>query len=82
MGFRKIAENQIQSQPKQADRSSACRPISAKSNMQTRTKFTKMISYGFFLFILLWFVVVAAVLLATLKFGLSAEVKFKTLFAL
>ena len=31
---------------------------------------------------LIWYVLVAAVLLATLKFGLSAEVKFKTLFAL
>jgi hypothetical protein len=31
---------------------------------------------------LIWYVLVAAVLLATLKFGLSANVKFKTLFAL
>src|ERR1700687_4183651 len=50
--------------------------------MQTQVKFTKIFSYLFFVFILLWYVIVAAVLLATLKFGLSAEVKFKTLFAL
>ena len=32
--------------------------------------------------ILLWYAVFAGVLFATLKFGASAEIKFKTLFAL
>ena len=31
---------------------------------------------------LIWYVIVAAVLLATIKFGLGAEVKYKTLLAL
>ena len=50
--------------------------------LQQQTTGTKWFSYGFWLFLLGWSALVAAVLLATLKFGLSAEVKFKTLFAL
>lgn len=50
--------------------------------MQGRTTFTKILSYCFSVFILGWYAIVAAVLLATLKFGLSADVKFSTLFAL
>lgn len=82
VGFRKIAENQLRAQPKQADQVERLPADQREKNMQGRTGVTKAISYGFFLLILLWYVIVAAVLLATLKFGLSAEVKFKTLFAL
>jgi len=53
-----------------------------ESMVAKQVAFTKGFSYGFFLFILIWDLLVAVVLLATLKFGLSAEVKFKTLFAL
>src|SRR5579862_6180352 len=82
VGFRKITENQLQAQPKQADQLDRMAPDQREKNMQARTTATKYISYGYFVFIVIWFVVVAAVLLATLKFGLSADVKFKTLFAL
>ncbi len=82
VGFRKIAENQLRAQPKQADQVERMAADQREKNMQTRTVITKAISYGFFGFILIWYVIVAAVLLATLKFGFSAEVKFKTLFAL
>jgi Yip1-like protein len=82
VGFRKVAENQIQSQPKQADRFERMPTDQRENAMQTQVKFTRIFSYGFFLFILIWYALVAAVLLATLKFGLSAEVKFKTLLAL
>lgn len=82
VGFRKVAENQIQSQPKQADRFERMPADQRENAMQTQVKFTKIFSYCFFVFIPIWYAIVAAVLLATLKFGLSAEVKFKTLFAL
>lgn len=82
VGFRKVAENQIQSQPKQADRFERMPADQRENAMQTQVKFTKIFSYCFFLFIPIWCAIVAAVLLATLKFGFSAEVKFKTLFAL
>jgi hypothetical protein len=82
VGFRKIADNQLQAQPKQADQVERMAPADREKNAQGRTTVTKWISYGFFAFILIWYLVVAAVLLATLKFGFSAEVKFKTLFAM
>ncbi len=82
VGFRKIAENQLRAQPKQADQLERMPADQREKQMQMRTGITRTISYAFFTFILLWSVVVAAVLFATLKFGLSAEVKFKTLFAL
>jgi hypothetical protein len=82
VGFRKIAENQLRAQPKQADQVERLPADQREKNMQGRTAVTRAISYAFFLLILLWYVIVAAVLLATLKFGLSAEVKFKTLLAL
>jgi hypothetical protein len=82
VGFRKIAENQLQAQPKQADQVERMPADQREKTMQQRTSLTKMISYGFSGFILLWNAIVAAVLFATLRFGFSAEVKFKTLFAL
>jgi hypothetical protein len=82
VGFRKIAENQLRAQPKQADQVDRMPADMREKNMQQRTVVTKAISYGFFGLVLIWYVIVAAVLLATLKFGFSAEVKFKTLFAL
>jgi Yip1-like protein len=82
VGFRKIADNQLQSQPKQADQVERMAPAEREKNAQARTMVTKWVSYGFSALILIWYVVVAAVLLATLKFGLSAEVKFKTLLAM
>ncbi len=82
VGFRKVVENQIRAQPKQADRIERLPADQREKTMQQQTSFTKGFSYGFWLFILGWSAVVAAVLFATLKFGVSADVKFKTLFAL
>jgi hypothetical protein len=82
VGFRKVAENQIQTQPKQADRMERMPSDQREKVMQQQASFTKIFSYAFFVVILGWYALVAAVLLATLKFGASAEVKYTTLFAL
>ena len=82
VGFRKVVENQIRTQPKQADRLERMPADQREKGLQQQTVGTKYFSYGFWLFLLGWSAIVAAVLLATLKFGLSADVKFKTLFAL
>src|SRR5271165_5667234 len=82
VGFRKIAENQLRAQPKQADHVDRMAADQREKALQQRTVATKAIAYGFSAFILIWWVIVAAILLATLKFGFSAEVKFKTLLAL
>lgn len=82
IGLRKVMENQIHSQPKQEARLESLPPDQREKALQQQLGISKVISYGFFVFALIWFVIVAAVLLATLKFGFGAEVEFKTLFAL
>ena len=82
VGFRKVVENQMRAQPKQAERIESMPPDQRERAMQQQVKFTKAFSYGFFLVILLWSAIVTVVLFATLKFALSADIKFKTLFAL
>jgi hypothetical protein len=82
VGFRKVAENLIQSQPKQADRIERMPADQRQKVMQQQVTFTKILSYTSPIIALVWYAIVAAVLLATLKFGASADVKFKTLFAL
>jgi hypothetical protein len=82
IGFRKVVENQIQTQPKQAERIERMPADQRERVMQQQVGFMKGFSYGFFLFTLLWTLIVAVLLFATLKFGLSADLKFKTMFAL
>jgi hypothetical protein len=82
IGFRKVAENQMKSQPKQAERMDQMPADQREKVMQRQVSVTRIISYAFVVVLLLWFAIVAAVLLATIKFGAGAEVKFKTLFAL
>jgi hypothetical protein len=82
IGFRKVTENQIQSQPKQAERIEGMPADQREKVIGQQVSFTRAFSYGFFLFVLFWYALVAAVLLATLKFAAGADVKFKTLFAL
>lgn len=82
VGFRKVAENQIQSQPKQAERIERLPADQREKVMRQQVTVTRIISYSYLVVILGWNAIVAAVLLATLKFGTSANVKYKTLFAL
>jgi len=82
VGFRKVSENQLQMQPKQAERIESLPADQREKAMQRSVALTKAMSFAYPLLILLWLAIVAGVLLATLKFGASADVKFKTLFAL
>ena len=82
VGFRKVVENQIQLQPKQADRIDRLPADQRQKVMQQQVTVTKIISYAVPVIALGVYAVFAAVLFATLKFGASAELKYKTLFAL
>jgi hypothetical protein len=82
VGFRKVSENLIQLQPKQADRIDRLPADQREKIMQQQATVTKIISYAVPVIALGVYAVFAAVLLATLKFGASAEVKYKALFAL
>jgi hypothetical protein len=82
VGFRKIAENTLHTQPKQADQLDRLPADQREKQMQGRTVGTKWISYFFFLVILLLHAIIAGLLFATVKFGFSQDVKYKTVFAL
>jgi hypothetical protein len=82
VGFRKVVENLIQLQPKQADRIDRMPIDQRETVMQQQVTITKLISYAIPLIALAIYAVFAGVLFATLKFGASADLKYKTLFAL
>src|ERR1039458_4500255 len=82
VGFRKVVENQIQLQPKQADRIDRMPADQRQKIMQQQVAITRIISYAVPAIALLLYAAFTGVLFATLKFGASAEFKYKTLFAL
>jgi hypothetical protein len=82
VGFRKVAENLIQLQPKQADRIESMPADQREKVMQQQATVTKIISYTVPVIALGIYAVFSGVLFATLKFGASADLKYKTLFAL
>src|SRR3989449_8167833 len=73
VGFRKITENTLQTQPKQAAQLEQLPPDQREAQMRGRTVATKWFSYFFFLIILALHAIIAGLLFATLKFGLSAD---------
>jgi len=82
IGFRKVAENQIQTSPKATQRIEQLPADQRERTMQQQAKFFRNFSYAYPAIILLWNVIIAAILFATFKFAASAEVKFKTSLAI
>lgn len=82
VGFRKVVENQIQLQPKQADRIDRMPADQRQKITQQQVAITRTISYAVPAIALILYAAFAGVLFATLKFGASAELKYKSLFAL
>jgi hypothetical protein len=82
VGFRKVVDNQIQLRPKQAERIDRLPADQRERVMAQQVTITRIISYAVPVFALIVYAIFAGVLFATLKFGASADVKFKALFAL
>src|SRR5208282_2133558 len=82
VGFAKVVENQIQLKPKQADRIDRMPADQRQKVLQQQVTVTKAISYVVPIIALGVYAVLAGVLFATLKFGASADLKYKDLFAL
>jgi len=82
VGFRKVVDNLIQSQPQQAERIEQLPADQRQKVMQQQVTWTEALSYAGPIFALIIYAIAAGILLATLNFGAGAEVKFKTLFAL
>jgi hypothetical protein len=82
VGFRKVSENLIQLQPKQAERIDSMPADQRQKIMAQQASITRMLSYTVPVIALLVYAAFAGLLFATLKFGAGAELKYKTLFAL
>jgi len=82
VGFSKVVENQLRASPKQADRIERLPAADREKAMRQQVTITKIFSYSYSVFILLWYAIVAAILLASFKFGAGADVNYKTVFAL
>jgi hypothetical protein len=77
-----VTENQLQLSPKQAAKVEALPPDQREKQMELSAKITSTIAYGFPIFKLVIIAVMAAVLLATFKFGFGGDLKFSQAFAI
>lgn len=82
VGFRKVSENLIQLQPKQADRIDRLPADQRELAMRRQAVATKIFSYGIPVIALIIYAIMTSVLFASIKFAANADVKFKTVFAL
>jgi|SRR5271166_2183726 len=82
VGFRKVVDNVVQLQPKQAAQLENMPADRRERNLALQATITKFITYGFPVITLLVYVIFAAILFATLKFGASADIKYSRMFAL
>jgi hypothetical protein len=82
IGFRKVAENQVQASAKAAARMDQLPPDQRDQALDRQATGTQYFLYGYPLVILLFNLIISAVLFATFKFAAGADLKFKTSFAI
>jgi hypothetical protein len=82
VGFRKIAENQMQTRPKQQEQLEQLPPAQREQQMQKIAKFTEIISYIFPAFTFIILLIIAALMFGTFKFAAGADVSFKVSLAI
>lgn len=81
VGFRKAMENQMQSQPKAQARLDNLPTDQREQQLNIGAKFTKGISYGFPILLLLFFLIFAALQFGCLKVVGASDLSFKVAFA-
>jgi hypothetical protein len=82
VGFRKVVENQLRIQPKQAARLESLPADQRETAMRQQTTFWRVFSYGGPVFGLLFYLIISAALFGTFKFAVNADIRFKTMYAL
>jgi len=82
VGFRKVVENQLRIQPKQAERLDRLPADQRETSMQQQTGFWKVLSYAGPIVGLLFYLIISGVLFGTFKFAANADMRFKTMYAL
>lgn len=81
VGFERVAENQVHQNPKQEEKLATLTPEQRTAQMRISAKVTRYISYGSFVFILLFVAIMALLYWATFNFGLGAATTFSQMFA-
>lgn len=82
VGFPKVVENQMRLQPKQAERLEKLPAAQRDKAMQQQIGFWKVFSYASPVVGLIFTLIISSILFATFKFAASADMRFKTMFAL
>jgi hypothetical protein len=82
IGFRKIMENQMQAQPKTQERLDKLPADQREQQLEKGATFTAYISYVFPVFTLIIWLIIAALMYATFRFGAGADVSFKVALAI
>ncbi|HTH53927.1 MAG TPA: YIP1 family protein [Edaphobacter sp.] len=81
VGFARVAEVQIQQNPKQADRFNNLTAEQKATQLQGMEKGYRFSSYGSFLIVLIFVAIAALLYWATFNFGLGAQTTYKQMFA-
>jgi len=76
VGFYRVADNQLKQTPKQMEQFEKLAPDQQAQQMDLRVKITKWASYGSPVFLLVFAVISAAVLMGSYNFGAGAQVGF------
>jgi hypothetical protein len=82
IGFRKLMENQMQSQPKAQARLENLPPDQREKQLEGGEKVTRIISYSFPVLTLIIWLIITTALFVTFKFAAGADVSFGTSFAI
>ncbi len=81
VGFERVAENQVHQNPKQEEKMATLTPEQRAAQMRISSKVTRYISYGSFVFILMFVAIMALLYWATFNFGMGASTTFGQMFA-
>lgn len=82
IGFSKVVENQVEASPKATRQLEQLPPDQRSQAISRQVAGVRYFCYAYPGVILLWNLIIAAVLFASFKFGVSASVKFKTSYAI
>ncbi|HTF63428.1 MAG TPA: YIP1 family protein [Edaphobacter sp.] len=82
VGFARVAENQIQQNPKQAEAFNSLTAEQRAARLQSMAKGYRYSSYGAFIFILVFVAIGALLYWASFNFGLGARTTYSQMFAI
>jgi len=82
IGFHQVVENQIQASPKATQRMEQMPPDQRAKAIDGQVMGTRYFTYGFQIFLLVFYLIFAGIYLATFKFGAGADITYKVSLAI